>query len=145
MHLSRHKLTNNTIRRLLVQNSWRTENLMRYGSWWLCTTPSRQCSASGCSRRAGPSSWQGTTAGTANLWTIPTMTRLLSSSLKCSLLKILLLLLLFPQALRVLRVGWWYFFSKFVDLLDTIFFIMRKKFNQVGNNTQYIPPHFISS
>ena len=38
----------------------------------------------------------------------------------------------FAQALRVLRVGWWYFFSKFVDLLDTVFFIMRKKFNQVG-------------
>ena len=36
------------------------------------------------------------------------------------------------QALRVLSVGWWYFFSKFVDLLDTIFFIMRKKFNQVS-------------
>ena len=62
----------------------------------------------------------------------------------CFLFKILMILL-FPQALRVLRVGWWYFFSKFVDLLDTIFFIMRKKFNQVGNNTQYIPPHFISS
>jgi len=37
-----------------------------------------------------------------------------------------------PDALRVLNVGWWYFFSKFVDLLDTIFFIMRKKFNQVS-------------
>ena len=36
------------------------------------------------------------------------------------------------QALRVLNVGWWYFFSKFIDLLDTIFFIMRKKFNQVS-------------
>lgn len=36
------------------------------------------------------------------------------------------------QALRILRVGWWYFFSKFVDLLDTVFFIMRKKFNQVS-------------
>ena len=54
-----------------------------------------------------------------------------------SSLKQLLYLLLtnhatFAQALRVLRVGWWYFFSKFVDLLDTVFFIMRKKFNQVG-------------
>ena len=28
--------------------------------------------------------------------------------------------------------GWWYFFSKFIDLLDTIFFIMRKKYNQVS-------------
>ena len=37
-----------------------------------------------------------------------------------------------PGALRVLGVGWWYFFSKFVDLLDTVFFIMRKKFNQVS-------------
>merc|ERR1719228_1514923 len=33
---------------------------------------------------------------------------------------------------RVLRLGWWYFFSKFIDLLDTVFFIMRKKFNQVS-------------
>jgi len=38
-----------------------------------------------------------------------------------------------PGALRVLGVGWWYFFSKFVDLLDTVFFIMRKKFNQVSD------------
>ena len=45
-----------------------------------------------------------------------------------------------PQALRILRVGWWYFFSKFVDLLDTVFFIMRKKFNQVGKNQRGIPP-----
>ena len=36
------------------------------------------------------------------------------------------------DALRVLSVGWWYFFSKFIDLLDTVFFIMRKKFNQVS-------------
>jgi len=36
------------------------------------------------------------------------------------------------HAIRVLTVGWWYFFSKFIDLLDTIFFIMRKKFNQVS-------------
>ena len=36
------------------------------------------------------------------------------------------------DALRVLSVGWWYFFSKFIDLLDTIFFIMRKKYNQVS-------------
>ena len=43
-----------------------------------------------------------------------------------------------PGALRVLGVGWWYFFSKFVDLLDTVFFIMRKKFNQVSTKISTI-------
>ena len=33
--------------------------------------------------------------------------------------------------MRVLSLGWWYFFSKFVDLLDTAFFILRKKDKQV--------------
>jgi len=37
-----------------------------------------------------------------------------------------------PEARRALSVGWWYFFSKYVDLLDTMFFIARKKFNQVS-------------
>ena len=36
------------------------------------------------------------------------------------------------DAIRVLSLGWWYFFSKFIDLLDTVFFIMRKKFGQVS-------------
>ena len=37
------------------------------------------------------------------------------------------------EALRVLNLSWWYFFSKFIDQLDTIFFIARKKFNQVSH------------
>ncbi|CAC5408130.1 ELOVL7 [Mytilus coruscus] len=37
-----------------------------------------------------------------------------------------------PQALRMLNVCWWFYISKFIELLDTIFFIMRKKFNQVS-------------
>jgi len=37
-----------------------------------------------------------------------------------------------PDSRRVLSLGWWYFFSKFIDFLDTIFFILRKKFNQVS-------------
>ncbi|KAJ8668550.1 hypothetical protein QAD02_010213 [Eretmocerus hayati] len=28
--------------------------------------------------------------------------------------------------------GWWYFFSKITELLDTVFFVLRKKFNQVS-------------
>ncbi|XP_076440355.1 very long chain fatty acid elongase 7-like isoform X3 [Babylonia areolata] len=36
-----------------------------------------------------------------------------------------------PQALRMARVCWWFYFSKFIELLDTVFFIMRKKFSQV--------------
>lgn len=30
------------------------------------------------------------------------------------------------------RGAWWYFFSKIVDLLDTVFFVLRKKQNQVS-------------
>lgn len=37
-----------------------------------------------------------------------------------------------PQAVRMAKVCWWFYFSKFIELLDTIFFIMRKKFNQVS-------------
>lgn len=37
-----------------------------------------------------------------------------------------------PDSLRVLSLCWWYFFSKFIDQLDTIFFIARKKFSQVS-------------
>ncbi|NP_001181184.1 very long chain fatty acid elongase 7 isoform X1 [Macaca nemestrina] len=36
-----------------------------------------------------------------------------------------------PTALRMARTCWLYYFSKFVELLDTIFFVLRKKNNQV--------------
>ena len=36
-----------------------------------------------------------------------------------------------PQALRMTSVCWWFFISKFPELLDTVFFVMRKKNNQV--------------
>ncbi|GBP79574.1 Elongation of very long chain fatty acids protein 7 [Eumeta japonica] len=32
---------------------------------------------------------------------------------------------------QLLDVGWWYFFAKFIELLDTIFFVLRKKNKQV--------------
>lgn len=35
-----------------------------------------------------------------------------------------------PKALRMANVCWWFYMSKFIELLDTIFFVMRKKFNQ---------------
>ncbi|WAR24098.1 ELOV7-like protein [Mya arenaria] len=35
-----------------------------------------------------------------------------------------------PKALRMANVCWWFYFSKFIELLDTIFFVLRKKFNQ---------------
>ena len=38
-----------------------------------------------------------------------------------------------PESHRVLILGWWYFISKFIDLLDTVFFIARKKFGQVSS------------
>ena len=36
-----------------------------------------------------------------------------------------------PIAYRTIRVGYWFFISKFIDLLDTIFFVLRKKYNQI--------------
>ncbi|XP_035644117.1 elongation of very long chain fatty acids protein 1-like isoform X2 [Oncorhynchus keta] len=29
-----------------------------------------------------------------------------------------------PQALRMVRVAWWFYFSKFIELLDTLFFVL---------------------
>ncbi|GAB5566895.1 elongation of very long chain fatty acids protein 7 [Prionailurus iriomotensis] len=36
-----------------------------------------------------------------------------------------------PLALRMVRTCWLYYFSKFIELLDTIFFVLRKKNSQV--------------
>ncbi|XP_032260265.1 very long chain fatty acid elongase 7 isoform X1 [Halichoerus grypus] len=36
-----------------------------------------------------------------------------------------------PSALRMARTCWLYYFSKFIELLDTIFFVLRKKSSQV--------------
>merc|ERR1711928_103393 len=36
------------------------------------------------------------------------------------------------DSLRILSLAWWYFFSKFVDLLDTFFFVARKKYSHVS-------------
>jgi len=36
-----------------------------------------------------------------------------------------------PLSLRMADVSWWYFFSKIIDLADTVFFILRKKNNQM--------------
>ncbi|XP_069126862.1 very long chain fatty acid elongase 4-like [Argopecten irradians] len=36
-----------------------------------------------------------------------------------------------PLAIRMANVCWWYFFSKIIEFLDTAFFILRKKNNQV--------------
>ncbi|XP_072297098.1 ELOVL fatty acid elongase 8a [Eucyclogobius newberryi] len=36
-----------------------------------------------------------------------------------------------PLALRMARVYWWFFFSKVIELCDTMFFILRKKDNQL--------------
>nr|CAD7257951.1 unnamed protein product [Timema shepardi] len=38
-----------------------------------------------------------------------------------------------PMALRMARTCWWYYFSKFTEFLDTLFFILRKKNTQVSN------------
>lgn len=36
-----------------------------------------------------------------------------------------------PQATRMARACWWFFFSKYIELLDTVIFVLRKKTNQV--------------
>uniref|UniRef100_A0A671LMB0 Elongation of very long chain fatty acids protein n=1 Tax=Sinocyclocheilus anshuiensis TaxID=1608454 RepID=A0A671LMB0_9TELE len=36
-----------------------------------------------------------------------------------------------PQALRMVRVAWLFYFSKYIELLDTVFFVLRKKHSQV--------------
>ncbi|XP_076440244.1 very long chain fatty acid elongase 7-like isoform X3 [Babylonia areolata] len=36
-----------------------------------------------------------------------------------------------PNALRMLNVCWWYYFSKYIELTDTVCFILRKKNGQI--------------
>ncbi|RXN27867.1 elongation of very long chain fatty acids 1-like protein [Labeo rohita] len=36
-----------------------------------------------------------------------------------------------PQALRMVRAAWMFYFSKYIELLDTVFFVLRKKHSQV--------------
>lgn len=38
-----------------------------------------------------------------------------------------------PKGLRMANTCWWYYFSKFTEFFDTLFFILRKKTNQVSN------------
>lgn len=37
-----------------------------------------------------------------------------------------------PLALRMAKACWWFFFSKIIDLADTVFFVLRKKHNQLS-------------
>ncbi|GFR06632.1 elongation of very long chain fatty acids protein AAEL008004 [Trichonephila clavata] len=37
-----------------------------------------------------------------------------------------------PQALGMANVCWWFYISKFIEFTDTIFFVMRKKNNQIS-------------
>lgn len=37
-----------------------------------------------------------------------------------------------PKAMRMASAVWWYYFSKLTELLDTVFFVLRKKSNQVS-------------
>ncbi|KAK4021843.1 elongation of very long chain fatty acids protein [Daphnia magna] len=38
-----------------------------------------------------------------------------------------------PDELIVAQMCWWYYFCKFTEFLDTIFFVLRKKFDQITN------------
>uniref|UniRef100_A0A0A9X8R0 Elongation of very long chain fatty acids protein n=2 Tax=Lygus hesperus TaxID=30085 RepID=A0A0A9X8R0_LYGHE len=46
-----------------------------------------------------------------------------------------------PRALRVASCAWWYFFSKLVEFIDTFFFVLRKKNNQIS--TLHVTHHAI--
>lgn len=37
-----------------------------------------------------------------------------------------------PDAIRLAELGWWFFFMKFVEFADTIFFVLRKKNKQIS-------------
>ncbi|XP_034946113.1 elongation of very long chain fatty acids protein AAEL008004-like isoform X2 [Chelonus insularis] len=37
-----------------------------------------------------------------------------------------------PMAIRMVHASWWYYFSKFTEFFDTIFFVLRKKNNHVS-------------
>lgn len=37
-----------------------------------------------------------------------------------------------PRALRMANAAWWYYFSKFTEFLDTFFFVLRKKNQNVS-------------
>jgi len=37
-----------------------------------------------------------------------------------------------PRVVRLMYAGWWFYFSKFIDFLDTIFFLLRKKQEQIS-------------
>lgn len=37
-----------------------------------------------------------------------------------------------PQVLRMVHACWWYYFSKFTEFMDTIFFVLRKKNSHVS-------------
>ncbi|XP_066261018.1 very long chain fatty acid elongase AAEL008004-like [Euwallacea similis] len=36
-----------------------------------------------------------------------------------------------PSTIRMVHASWWYFFSKFTEFFDTLFFVLRKKFDHI--------------
>jgi len=42
------------------------------------------------------------------------------------------LIYLFIFSLQIAAALWWYYVSKGIEYLDTVFFILRKKFNQIS-------------
>lgn len=38
-----------------------------------------------------------------------------------------------PDGLRLAELGWWFYFLKLVEFTDTIFFVLRKKFQQISS------------
>lgn len=49
-----------------------------------------------------------------------------------------------PQALSELNLAWWYWMTKFLDLFDTVFFVLRKKYNHLSNKNFVLVLHFLT-
>ncbi|KAJ8918577.1 hypothetical protein NQ315_013082 [Exocentrus adspersus] len=37
-----------------------------------------------------------------------------------------------PSTIRMVHASWWYYFSKFTEFMDTIFFVLRKKYDHIS-------------
>ena len=48
-----------------------------------------------------------------------------------------------PDELIVANLSWWYWFSKFFEFLDTVFFVLRKKYDQI--TTLHVVHHSVMS
>ena len=121
---------------LLDQTTWRTENHSTSRTLWSSTTSSRPVSASGSGWELPASGWLGDTTGCVNQWT--TQVKLIFWYYKAVAFKadkyvyFTVSCLDSYDAMYALDMTWWYFFSKFIDYFDSLFFLLRKKFTHLS-------------